>query len=50
MKNYKVTVTGQSGKISYEITKTEKGATSFGKKIAREAFWGEDCVIELVAL
>lgn len=35
MKNYKATVKGQSGQISYEVTKTMRGAESFGKKIAK---------------
>ena len=48
MNDYKVTVTGETGSISYEVYKTEKGATSFGRKIAREAFYGEECKINVV--
>lgn len=50
MKDFKVTVTGETGTISYDVYKTEKGARSFGKKLANEAFYGEDVVITLVAL
>ena len=50
MKDFKVTVTGETGAISYNVYKTEKGARSFGKKVANEAFYGEEVVIEVVAL
>jgi hypothetical protein len=45
MKDYKVTVTGESGTISYEVTRTERGAYGVGKQVAREAFYGEDVQI-----
>ena len=45
MKDFKVTVTGETGSISYEVRKTAKGAESFGKKVAAEAFYGESCTI-----
>ena len=45
MKDFKVTVTGETGSISYEVRKTAKGAESFGKKVAAEAFYGESCAI-----
>lgn len=50
MAEYKVTIVGETGKISYNVFKTEKGAKSFGQKVAREAFHGEECTIEVVAL
>lgn len=50
MKEYKVTVKGQSGSISYDLFKTEKGAIGFAKKLANEAFYGEDCEITIEAL
>lgn len=48
--NYKVIVSGRSGQISYEIFKTEKGAKSFGAKIAHEAFWGETVEITIIKI
>lgn len=50
MKDFKVTVTGETGSISYEVRKTAKGAESFGKKVAAEAFYGERCTIEVVEI
>jgi len=50
MKDLKVTIKGQSGVIRYEVYKTEKGAKSFGKKVANEAFFGEDVEIIVEAL
>ena len=50
MKYYKVTVTGESGSISYEVNKSELGARGFGKRIANEAFYGEHVEITVVAL
>ena len=50
MKDFKVTVTGETGSISYEARKTAKGAESFGKKVAAEAFYGEICTIEIVEI
>lgn len=50
MAEYKVTVTGKSGAISYTVFKTEKGAKSFGSKVAAEAFYGENATVEVVAL
>lgn len=41
MKNFKVTVKGDSGSITYEVRKTTKGANSFAKKIANEEFYDE---------
>ena len=41
MKEFKVTVKGSTGSISYTVFKTEKGAMSFGRKVAKEAFYGE---------
>ena len=50
MKDLKVTIKAESGQISYEVSKTIKGATSFGKRIANDAFYGEEfeVVIEVV--
>ena len=50
MKDFKVTVTGETGSISYEVRKTAKGAESFGKKVAAEAFYGESCTIVIVEI
>ena len=50
MKDFKVTVTGETGSISYEVRKTAKGAESFGKKVAAEAFYGEICTITAVEI
>jgi hypothetical protein len=50
VKNYKVTVKGESGSISYDVIKTMKGANSFANKIANEAFYGEQVAIEIVEL
>lgn len=50
MAEYKVTVKGKTGAISYNVFKTEKGAKSFGAKIAVEAFYGETATVEVVAL
>lgn len=40
-KLFKVTVKGASGAISYEVFKTLKGAEGVAKKLANEAFYGE---------
>ncbi|QAX98845.1 hypothetical protein assk_42 [Aeromonas phage Assk] len=45
MLGFKVTVHGETGSISYDVYKTQKGAVSFGKKVAKEAFYGEQCEI-----
>lgn len=50
MKDYKVTVTGESGSISYEVRKTKKGAYGLGKRVANEAFYGEEVEIIVEAL
>lgn len=50
MSEYKVTVIGETGSVSYTVVKTEKGAKSFGAKVANEAFYGEAVKIEVVAL
>jgi len=47
MKDYKVTVKGESGAISYEVRKTLKGAEGFAKRLANEAFYGEVVEIEI---
>lgn len=50
MNEFKVAVTGETGSISYTVYKTERGAKSFGAKVAKEAFYGEAVSIEVVAL
>lgn len=45
MKEFKVTVKSATGSISYTVFKTEKGAMGVGKKVAKEAFYGE--VVEI---
>jgi len=50
MKDFKVTVKGESGSLSYEVRKTLKGAQGFGKRLANEAFYGEDVEILVEAL
>jgi len=50
MKGYKVTVKAKSGSISYEVRKTLKGAKSFGKRLANEAFYGEKVEIKVEAI
>jgi hypothetical protein len=47
MKNYKVTVKSATGFIDYDVVKTLKGAQSFAKKIANEAFYGEKVEITI---
>ena len=46
-KIYEVEVKCRLGKISYEVQKTLKGAQSFGKKIANEAFYGEEAEVSV---
>jgi hypothetical protein len=51
MKTYKVTLTGEFGKVlSFEIRDTQKGAESFVKHISEEKFWGESVQVEMVEL
>jgi hypothetical protein len=50
MKDLKVTVASKSGKLSYEVRKTLKGANSFANKIANEAFYGEEVEIIIEAI
>lgn len=50
MKNYKVTVKAASGAMSYEVRKTLKGAESFAKKLANDAFYGEEVDIAIEEL
>ena len=45
MKNYKVTVKAKVGALTYEVRKTLKGAQGFAKKIANDAFYGEEVEI-----
>ena len=47
MKDFKVTIKGQSGSISYEVRKTHKGALGLGKRVANEAFFGEEVEITI---
>ncbi len=50
MKDYKVTVKGVSGSISYEVFKTLRGAKGVAKKIANEAFYGEEVEITILEI
>ncbi len=50
MKDYRVTIKGQSGTISYDVFKTKKGAYGVGNRVANEAFYGEEVVITVEAL
>jgi hypothetical protein len=50
MKDYKVTIKAANATISYEVYKTERGAYSFGKRIANEAFYGEEVEIQVEAV
>jgi hypothetical protein len=48
MKEFKVTVTGTSGSLSYTVLrKTAKSVKSFAKKIAKDAFYGEVVTFEI---
>ena len=47
MKNYRVTVIGASGSIHYDVFKTYRGALGFGKRLANEAFYGEQTEIKI---
>lgn len=47
---FKVTVNSAKESINYTVFKTEKGAISFGNKVAKEAFHGEAVEIAVVAL
>jgi len=49
MKDYKVTIAGESGTIIYTVYKTEKGALGVGKRVANEAFYGEEVEITVEA-
>ncbi len=50
MKTYKITIKGLSGVLKYEVRKTEKGAKGVAKRIANEAFFGEEVEITIEAL
>jgi hypothetical protein len=52
MKNYKVTVSavGTFDSLTYEVRKTLKGAEGFARRVAKEAFWGEEVKIEIVEI
>lgn len=50
MKDFKVTVKAECGLMIYEVYTTEKGAISFGKKIAKEVFRGEKVEVKVEAL
>ena len=48
MIKYQVTVSCKEGSISYGCDcKTERGAFGFGKRLANEAFYGEECEIKV---
>ena len=48
MIKYMVTVSCKEGSIIYDCDcKTERGAFGFGKRLANEAFYGEECEIKV---
>jgi hypothetical protein len=49
MQDFKVTVTGETGSISYDVFKTLRGAKGFAKRLASEAFYGEEVQITIEA-
>ena len=49
MTEYKVTIAANGSAISYTVYKTENGAKSFGAKVAKEAFYGEDATVTVEA-
>ena len=50
MQDFKVTVTGETGTISYDVFKTLRGAKGLAKRVANEAFYGEEVKITIEAL
>lgn len=46
-KEFKLSLIGETGTISYDVYKTEKSAMTLGKKIANEAFYGEEVEIKI---
>ncbi len=50
MKNFRVTIKSEKYKLSYDVKKTLKGAQSFAKKMANEAFYGENVSIEITEI
>ena len=50
MKNFKVTVKSETESIQYEVYKTLKGAKNLGKRLANEAFYGEEVEIIVESL
>ena len=50
MKSYKVEIKAESGVLTYEVRKTLKGAQGFGKRVANEAFYGEDAIVTVTEL
>lgn len=49
-KTLKVTIKNETGSLSYTVVKTLKGAESFAKRIANEAFFGQKVEIIIKAL
>ena len=47
MTNYKIWIKGNSGILSVNAYKTKKGALGIAKRIANEAFYGEEVEITL---
>lgn len=47
MINYKIWIKSNSGTLSVNVYKTKKGALSAAKRIANEAFYGEEVQITL---
>ena len=50
MKNFKITIKSATSAISYDVVKTLKGANGFAKKIANDAFYGEQVEILITEL
>ena len=50
MQEFKVTVKSATESISYEVFKTLRGAKGLAKRVANEAFYGEEVEITIEAL
>ena len=50
MQEFKVTVKSATGSISYNVFKTLRGAKGLAKRVANEAFYGEEVQIIIEAL
>jgi hypothetical protein len=50
MQEFKVTVKSATESISYEVFKTLRGAKGLAKRVANEAFFGEEVEVTIEAL